>query len=95
MLGVEAAIGHALTPEDDLAPGAHPVVVLGIAEHVREQDLENRDPQAELVLVPTSEVLLFPSFDRWASSTLSALKASLEELHESVFPYVMRGRRFC
>ena len=28
LLGVEAAIGRTLLPEDDLAPGAHPVVVL-------------------------------------------------------------------
>ena len=28
-LGIEAAIGRTLLPEDDLAPGAHPVVMLG------------------------------------------------------------------
>ena len=28
-LGIEAAIGRTLLPEDDVAPGAHPVVMLG------------------------------------------------------------------
>ena len=29
MLGVQAAVGRTLLPEDDLSPGAHPVVMLG------------------------------------------------------------------
>ena len=31
MLGVDAAVGRTLLPEDDLSPGAHPVVMLGYA----------------------------------------------------------------
>ena len=29
LLGVQAAVGRLLGPPDDVAPGAHPVVVLG------------------------------------------------------------------
>ena len=40
-------------------------VVEGIADHVREQDFEDWDPQATFYLLPTAEVLLYPPLDRF------------------------------
>ncbi len=43
LLGIEAAVGRTLLPEDDVRPGAHPVVVLG---HAYWQSAYGGDPAA-------------------------------------------------
>ena len=44
-------------------------VVEGIADHIREQDLEGWNPESTFALLPTSDVLLFPSLDSWVRAT--------------------------
>ncbi len=47
MLGVDAAVGRTLLPEDDVSPGAHPVVMLGYAywenRYARDPGVVGRD----------------------------------------------------
>ncbi|MDX1384121.1 MAG: ABC transporter permease, partial [Thermoanaerobaculia bacterium] len=50
-------------------------VVDGIAAHLREQEIDDWDPEGGFALIPTREVLFFPAYDRWLRATAWMLSA--------------------
>ncbi len=66
---LQARGNHSLFLKARLRPGVTlaqaQATVDGLALHLREQDLEDFDPQAGFLLVPTDDVILYPPIDRF------------------------------
>ena len=66
---LKARGNHSLFTKARLRPGVTlaqaQATVDGLAQHLREQDLENFEPQTGFLLIPTDEVILYPPIDRF------------------------------